>query len=118
MKPSGSNGLHVVACPRQSPSTTDRSVISNALDRWAYDRGLKFHFIRPGSRLRTRLSSRSTAGCEKSVSTPTGFDSLEHARELIAAWWTDYNTDRPHSALGGLTPMEYEEQLGRTQLVA
>jgi transposase InsO family protein len=35
------------------------------------------------------------------------FDSLEHARELSAEWWTDYNTDHPHSALGGLTPIAY-----------
>ncbi len=40
----------------------------------------------------------------------TGFLSLEHARKLIEAWRVDYNTNRPHSALGGLTPAEFAAQ--------
>lgn len=34
----------------------------------------------------------------------TLFRILAHARDLIAAWVTDYNTERPHSALGYETP--------------
>ena len=34
----------------------------------------------------------------------TLFRNLAHARELITAWITDYNTARPHSALGYQTP--------------
>jgi hypothetical protein len=34
----------------------------------------------------------------------TLFRNLAHARDLIAAWMIDYNTARPHSALGYQTP--------------
>jgi len=34
----------------------------------------------------------------------TLFRNLAHARDLIAEWVTDYNTERPHSALGYHTP--------------
>lgn len=34
----------------------------------------------------------------------TLFRNLAHARDLIAEWVTDYNTARPHSALGYQTP--------------
>jgi hypothetical protein len=34
----------------------------------------------------------------------TLFRNLAHARDLIAAWVTDYNTARSHSALGYQTP--------------
>ena len=34
----------------------------------------------------------------------TLFHNLAHARDLIADWVTDYNTERPHSALGYQTP--------------
>ena len=34
----------------------------------------------------------------------TLFRNLAHARDLIAAWVNDYNTERPHSALGYQTP--------------
>ena len=38
---------------------------------------------------------------------PTLFRNLAHARELIADWVTDYNTERPHSALGDQTAAEF-----------
>ncbi|MEL6217437.1 MAG: transposase, partial [Pseudomonadota bacterium] len=34
------------------------------------------------------------------------FRSLRHARAEIAAWRNHYNTERPHSALGYLSPKE------------
>jgi putative transposase len=34
----------------------------------------------------------------------TLFASLAHAREALATWKDDYNTVRPHSALGNLAP--------------
>ncbi|MGE0402194.1 MAG: transposase [Kofleriaceae bacterium] len=49
------------------------------------------------------------------------FDSLDHAREVIEEWRVDHNEDRPHSSLGGLTPIEYEHQHqtpARTQTLA
>lgn len=32
------------------------------------------------------------------------------SRRLIEAWRVDYNTYRPHSALGGISPMEFLQQ--------
>ena len=37
----------------------------------------------------------------------TLFRSLWQARRLIAQWQTDYNEERPHTSLGGLTPNEF-----------
>ena len=39
------------------------------------------------------------------------FDSLGHARRLLAAWRQDYNHVRPHSAHGGLPPAAAGERL-------
>ena len=38
------------------------------------------------------------------------FNSLEHARRLIAAWIQHYNAERPHQALGYLTPQQQYQQ--------
>jgi putative transposase len=38
------------------------------------------------------------------------FGSLTEARVVIEDWRTEYNTWRPHSSLGGLTPAEYAAQ--------
>jgi putative transposase len=35
------------------------------------------------------------------------FTSLKEAREIIEEWRADYNTNRPHTSLNGLTPTEF-----------
>jgi transposase InsO family protein len=42
------------------------------------------------------------------------FDSLLEAQVLVADWRDEYNTYRPHSALGMLTPVEFAEQWRQT----
>ena len=32
---------------------------------------------------------------------------LTEVREIIEAWRIDYNTNRPHTSLAGLTPTEF-----------
>ncbi|MEZ4364721.1 MAG: IS3 family transposase [Kofleriaceae bacterium] len=82
--------------------------ISNALDRWAYERGVKLHFIKPGTPTENAFIESFNGSFRNECLNANWFDSLDHARELIEAWRLDYNSDRPHSSLGGLTPIEYE----------
>ncbi|HXS38677.1 MAG TPA: transposase, partial [Stellaceae bacterium] len=35
------------------------------------------------------------------------FASLKQARQIIEAWRIDYNTERPHTSLKGLTPTQF-----------
>ncbi len=42
----------------------------------------------------------------------THFTSMAQARAVLATWRQDYNTVRPHSKLGGLTPAEIAGQRG------
>jgi putative transposase len=35
------------------------------------------------------------------------FEGLSHAKLIINTWRSDYNHNRPHTSLGGLTPAEY-----------
>jgi putative transposase len=37
----------------------------------------------------------------------TLFISLDHGREALSLWKDDYDTIRPHSGLGNLTPVAY-----------
>jgi len=37
----------------------------------------------------------------------TSFRSLSHARDLLAEWRADFNQNRPHTSLRGLTPNEF-----------
>jgi putative transposase len=42
------------------------------------------------------------------------FDTLLEAQVLIADWQIEYNTYRPHSALGMLTPAEFTDHWRQT----
>jgi len=44
------------------------------------------------------------------------FDTLLEAQVLVADWQEEYNTYRPHSALGMLTQVEFAEQWQINQL--
>jgi len=84
--------------------------ISNALDKWAYERGVKLHFIKPGTPTQNAFIESFNGSFRNECLNANWFDSLDDARRVIEAWRVDYNDDRPHSSLGGLTPIEYERQ--------
>ena len=39
------------------------------------------------------------------------FYSVQEARRVIDAWLNEYNTERPHGALAGVTPASYVKEL-------
>jgi transposase InsO family protein len=39
------------------------------------------------------------------------FDSLNEVREMVEQWRWDYNTERPHKALGYLSPIVYADKM-------
>lgn len=45
---------------------------------------------------------------------PNDFASLEEARESIETFFAFYNSDYPHSALAGMSPMDFESSLNQT----
>ncbi|MFC4233471.1 integrase core domain-containing protein [Parasediminibacterium paludis] len=38
------------------------------------------------------------------------FDTIDEVREVTQFWVDDYNHERPHDALGGLSPIRYRKQ--------
>jgi putative transposase len=81
--------------------------ISNALDAWAYVRGIKLHFIRPGKPVDKAFMESFNGKLRDECLNENWFMSLEHARTVIEDWRIDYNQERPHSALGDMTPYEF-----------
>ena len=50
--------------------------------------------------------------------TNASMSSLSEARHRISAWKEDYNTHRPHSSLGNLTPTEFATQRALEKQIA
>lgn len=77
------------------------------LDFWAYQKGVKLQFIRPGKPVENAYIESFNGKFRDECLNSNAFLSLRHARMLIARWREDYNKVRPHSSLGNLTPEEF-----------
>jgi len=78
-----------------------------ALDEWAYRKGVRLSFIRPGKPIENAFAESFNGRLRDECLNINWFLSLKHAREVIEVWRKDYNTVRPHSSLGGLAPQEF-----------
>jgi putative transposase len=77
------------------------------LDNWAYWRKIKLDFIRPGKPVDNAYIESFNGRLRDECLNDQLFLSLQDAQEKLEAWRTDYNTCRPHSSLGDLTPEEF-----------
>jgi putative transposase len=80
-----------------------------ALDEWAYRKGVKLNFIRPGKPIENAYAESFIGRFRDECLNENWFISLKDARDIIENWRKDYNEARPHGSLSGLTPMEYVE---------
>lgn len=78
-----------------------------ALDQWAYERGVQLHFIEPGRPVQNAWIESFNGRPRDECLNEHWFLSLADAQQIIEQWRLDYNRQRPHSALGYLTPEEF-----------
>jgi putative transposase len=80
---------------------------SNAVLLWCGRRSLNWHYIAPGKPTQNAFVESFNGRLRDECLNENVFANLMEARQLIETWRLDYNTQRPHSSLGGLTPIEY-----------
>ena len=78
-----------------------------ALDEWAYHRGVKLNFIRPGKPVENAFAESFNGRLRDECLNINWFMGIKHAKEVIEIWRRDYNKVRPHSSLKGRSPKEY-----------
>jgi putative transposase len=100
---------HTVDTPPPVSITIDHGseFTSKALEAWAWRRGVRLDFIRPGKPTENGLIESFNGRLRDECLNVNQFMSLEDARAKIEAWRVDYNRCRPHSSLGYLTPSEF-----------
>jgi putative transposase len=91
---------------------------SMAILRWVQDTGIDWHYIAPGKPTQNAFIESFNGKLRDECLNETLFSSLVEAREALEAWQEDYNTQRPHSALGNLTPREFAEKRTMDKLAA
>jgi putative transposase len=111
--------LEQLAATRGLPATI---VVDNGpefagrvLDRWAYQRAVKLHFIDPGKPVQNAYVESFNGKFRDQCLNEHWFLNLQDARRTIEAHRQEYNTYRPHRSLGGLTPAEFARRSAALQ---
>ena len=86
---------------------------SRVMYEWAYRKGVKLNFIQPGKPIENAFAESFNGRLRDECLNTNWFLNVKHAREIIENWRKDYNTVRPHNALGGLAPQEFMELDGK-----
>ena len=80
---------------------------SKRLDQWAYLNGVELDFSRPGKPTDNAYIEAFNGRFRQECLNENWFLSLEDAEEKVGSWRRHYNGERPHSALGNLSPREF-----------
>ena len=80
---------------------------------WTNRTGVEWHYIAPGKPQQNAFVESFNARFRDECLNEEVFGSVAEARTVIEYWRRDYNTARPHSAHGGLTPAQARPRRGR-----
>jgi putative transposase len=92
--------------PLMIVSDNGTELTSLAILRWTQDRPVEWHYIAPGKPQQNGYVESFNGRLRDECLNETLFVSLGHARSVLRLWRDDYNHVRPHSGIGGLTPVD------------
>ncbi|MCL4136903.1 UNVERIFIED_CONTAM: hypothetical protein GTU68_028190 [Idotea baltica] len=88
-------------------SDNGTELTSNAILKWQQDRQVEWHYIAPGKPMQNGFVESFNGRLRDECLNEHLFSNLPTARNMIQEWRIDYNTQRPHTSLNGLTPDEF-----------
>jgi len=91
-------------------SDNGTELTSNAILTWTAGTGVAWHYIDPGKPIQNAFIESFNGRLRDEFLNETLFTSLAQARAALEEWRRDYNTVRPHSSIGWMTPAAYAAQ--------
>lgn len=94
--------------------------ISKALAIWAQENAVKLDFIEKGKPTQNAFIESFNGKFRDECVNQTIFFTINDAKEKVELWRKEYNEERPHSALQGMTPNEFanKEKTSREKIMA
>lgn len=83
---------------------------SRALDEWAHRKQVKLDFIRPGKPIENGFIESFNGKLRDECLNQNQFVALTEAAVILDAYRREYNEERPHSSLDGLTPAKFADR--------
>ncbi|WP_425513157.1 IS3 family transposase [Xanthomonas fragariae] len=104
---------HDHGLPQVVRSDNGPEFLGDAFTSWLEVNGVAINYIQPGKPNQNAFIERFNRTFREEVLDQHLFTRLDDIREATHWWMIDYNEERPHDALGGLTPTEYRNQHAR-----
>jgi putative transposase len=92
--------------------------VVEVLDHWAHLNKVEIDFSRPGKPTDNAFIEAFNARLRAECLNASWFLSPADARARIEEWRQHYNEERPHSALGNLTPRAFANQAEQARKIA
>jgi putative transposase len=102
--------------PLMIVSDNGTELTSRAVLDWTNRTGIEWHYIAPGKPQQNAFVESFNARLRDECLNEEVFGSMAEARVVIENWRCDFNTARPHSAHGGLTPTEARNRAAADRL--
>lgn len=96
--------------PQVVRSDNGPEFLGEVFTSWLKVNGVALQYIQPGKPNQNAFIERFNRTFREEVLDQHIFARLHDVREAVHWWMIDYNEERPHDALGGLTPLEYRNQ--------
>lgn len=96
--------------PMYLRSDNGSEFIAQCLQGWLKEQGTKPLFIEPGSPWQNGKCESFNGRFRDECLNMEVFDSLPEAQYVIEHWREHYNSERPHSALAYLTPLQFIQE--------
>lgn len=97
--------------PRVLRTDNGPEFLGEAFTAWAKEAGMAIQYIQPGKPNQNAYIERFNRTYREELLDQHLFASLNDVREATYWWMIEYNEERPHDALGDLTPLEARVKL-------
>ena len=84
--------------PKMIVSDNGTELTSNAVLAWSGETRVEWHYIAPGKPTQNGFVESFNGRMRDELLNETLFFTVRQAREVLARWVDDYNTERPHSS--------------------
>jgi putative transposase len=104
--------------PAMIRSDNGSEFIGQAVNHWLAKNGIKPLFIEPGKPWQNGKCESFNGKLRDELLSREWFSSVKEAQVVVEDWRKFYNTERPHSSLGYLTPLEFKSKLESNKKLA
>lgn len=109
--------IHEYGKPERIRVDNGPEFISTVFTTWCREQHIVVQHIQPGKPCQNGYIERFNRTYRQDILDACLFESIQQVRMITEDWINDYNNQRPHEALNGLTPQQFEESISFELLV-